>query len=119
MGRRRTDREVYWRDVQTRQLESGLNVASFCRQETISAASFYAWRRKLRQRDAGAAQIRTQVQDRADPGVQLVPVRITAETSVGPVRILLPQGTSIDAPGNIDRRALVELLGALREAQLC
>jgi hypothetical protein len=35
------------------------------------------------------------------------------------VRILLPQGASIDAPGGIDRRALVDLLGALREAQLC
>ena len=108
MGRRRKDRELFWRGVLQRQTESGLSVASFCRQETISAPSFYAWRRKLRERDAVALRSDAQVDEKAEFGGQLFPVRI-----------FLPQGTSIDAPGNMDRRALVELLAALREAQLC
>jgi len=119
MGRRRKDRELYWGNMLERQLDSGLSVASFCRQESISAPSFYAWRRKLSQRDATLAQPRTQAQEVADFGAQLVPVRIASATSPEPVRILLPHGTSIDAPSTIDRRTLVELLGALREAQLC
>jgi len=119
MGRRRKDRELFWRGVLQRQTESGLSVASFCRQETISAPSFYAWRRKLRERDAVALRSDAQVDEKAEFGGQLFPVRIEAGASPAPVRIFLPQGTSIDAPGNMDRRALVELLAALREAQLC
>jgi transposase-like protein len=119
VGQRRRDRELYWRDVLQRQSESGLNVANFCRQESISAASFYAWRRKLRERDAQALRIDAKIDAEANLGAQLLPVRIESGTSPAPVRIFLPQGATIDAPGNLDRRALVDLLGALREAQLC
>ena len=119
VGRRRTDRELYWRGVLQRQGESGLNVASFCRRDSLSAASFYAWSRKLRERDARESRIESQG-DETSPGTQLLPVRIEeAATSSAPVRIFLPQGASLDVPGGMDRRALVELLGALREAQLC
>ena len=119
MGQRRKDRELFWRGVLQRQSESGLNVASFCRQESISAPSFYDWRRKLRDRDAGALGIDRQSDGEANLGVQLLPVEIESGRSPGPVRILLPQGASIDVPGNIDRRTLVDVLGALRETQLC
>lgn len=118
VGQHRSDRELYWRGVLQRQSESGLSVASFCRQESVSAPSFYAWRRKLKERDTRALPIDSR-DDAAQRGVQLLPVRIESSTAPVPVRILLPQGTSIDVPGSIDRRALVELLGALRETQLC
>jgi transposase-like protein len=119
MGPGRKDRELFWRGVLQRQTESGLTVASFCRQESISAPSFYAWRRKLKERDARALEIDPRVDEEANVGAQLLPVRIETGASPAPVRILLPQGASIEAPGSIDRRALVELLGAIREAQLC
>ena len=118
MGRRQ-DRELFWHGVLGRQLASGLNVADFCRQESISAASFYAWRRKLRMRDARAQSNDSRVDGKVDVGAQLLPVRIESGASPAPVRILLPQGASIEASGSIDRRVLVELLGALREAQVC
>jgi transposase-like protein len=118
VGRRRSDRERYWRGVLQRQGESGLSVADYCRQESVSAPSLYAWRRKLRERDAGAQRVDPQ-DGEAIPRAQLLPVRIEAETTSAPVRIFLPQGVSLDVPGSLDRRALVELLGALREAQLC
>lgn len=119
-GRRRADRERYWRGVLHRQVESGLSVACFCRQESISPPSLYAWRRKLRERDAVAQRIDSQ-DGEAIPSAQLLPVRIEAESTAtsAPVRIFLPQGASLDVPCSLDRRALVELLGALREAQLC
>ena len=119
MARRRQDRELFWRGVLQRQMESGLNVARFCRQESISAPSFYDWRRKLRDRDAGALRTDPQGDGEGSLGVQLLPVEIESGRSPGPVRILLPHGASIDVPGNIDRRTLVDLLGALRETQLC
>lgn len=119
MGRRRKDRELYWRSVLERQADSGLSVAQFCRQESVSAPSLYAWKRKLQQQEAGSAAIDSQGAETAPWGAQLVPVRIESGSSPVPVRIALPQGASIDAPSGIDRSALVELLGALREAQLC
>jgi len=117
-GQRRTDRERCWRGVLERQVESGLSVASFCREESISAPSFYAWRRKLRERDVRAQRSASRGGD-ANPGAESLPVRIEAGMPSAPVRIFLPQGASLDVPGSMDRRALVELLGALREAQLC
>lgn len=118
MGKRRTDRELHWRGVLQRQSDSGLSIATFCRQESISAPSFYAWRRKLKERDAGA--LGSGFQERAaSSDAQLLPVRIESGASLAPVRIFLPGGAWIDAPSNMDRRALVELLEALREAQLC
>ena len=119
MGRRRTDRELFWRSVLQRQTDSGLNVARFCRQESISAPSFYAWRRKLKQRDATAQQVDSAVDHEAHQGAHLLPVQIEAGASTALVRILLPQGASIEAPSSMDRRALVELLLAVREAQRC
>ena len=50
MPRRKREREAYWRNVLTRQSKSGLSVATFCRQESIAQASFYSWRRTIRER---------------------------------------------------------------------
>jgi transposase len=47
-----TTAESRWREVLDRQQASGLSVASFCRRRGLSAASLYAWRRRL---SAGAA----------------------------------------------------------------
>lgn len=89
MGQRRQDREAYWRGVLKQQAESGLNIADFCRQESVSAPGFYAWRRKLKERDAADRQKKngraTTVSSR-----QLLPVRIESTAAPVPVRILLP-----------------------------
>lgn len=114
----RSDRASYWREVVDRQSESGLSAASFCRQESLSAASFYAWRRKFQEQESEFPQAAGR-DDETSLRSQLLPVRIEPERSSSPVRIVLPQGASIEAPGGIDRGALVELLGALREAQRC
>ena len=106
MRRERKDRENYWRSVLDRQAESGQSVASFCRQESLSAASFYAWRRKLKGRDV------------AD-GPQLVPVQIAPVPTSAPVRIYLPDGVAIDAPLTIDASALASLVKVLGEADRC
>lgn len=117
MGQRGKDREVYWRGVLQQQAESGLNIAEFCRQQSVSAPGFYAWRRKLKDRDAAKSPKNgraTQVASR-----QLLPVRIESTGSPVPLRILLPQGVSIETPGTIDDGALTRLLRVLREATVC
>lgn len=118
MGQRWKDREEHWRGVLERQAESGLSVAEFCRHESVSAPGFYAWRQKLRERGATGGQqtgrAATTVSSR-----QLLPVHVEAAASAMPLRILLPEGVSIETSASIDEGRLTALLRALREASGC
>jgi hypothetical protein len=40
-------REHYWRQHQLRRHSSGLSIGAYCTRECISAAAFYAWRKRL------------------------------------------------------------------------
>lgn len=40
-------REEYWRQRHQRQRTSGLSIADYCTRECISAAAFYAWKKRL------------------------------------------------------------------------
>lgn len=117
MGQRRKDREAYWRGVLQQQAESDLNIAEFCRQESVSAPGFYAWRRKLKDRDA--AENPTNGRATKASSRQLLPVRIESTGPPVPVRILLPQGVSIETPGTIDDGALTRLVRVVRETTVC
>ena len=47
-------REQQWRERIARHAVGGMSVAAFCKQEGVSAATFYEWRRRLRQPDGRA-----------------------------------------------------------------
>ncbi|MGV1014718.1 MAG: IS66 family insertion sequence element accessory protein TnpA [Methyloceanibacter sp.] len=117
MGHRRQESAAYWRGILERQIESGLSVAGFCRQEAVSAPSFYAWRRKLQEPDRAAREAPRNTATAVS--TRLLPVRIAAGAATTSVRVFLPQGVSIDAPSSIDPSALAALVGALREARGC
>ncbi len=40
-------REHFWRQHHLRQHSSGLSISEYCTRECISAAAFYAWRKRL------------------------------------------------------------------------
>ena len=44
------NKEAFWRGEMDRQADSGLSIASWCRQNQISSSLFYHWRRTLRLR---------------------------------------------------------------------
>ena len=46
-----------WRGIIQRQVERGVSVSVFCREENVPQASFYHWRRKLREEN-GFAEVR-------------------------------------------------------------
>jgi hypothetical protein len=102
MERRASDqRRRYWRDVVARQRRSGLSVAAFCRQQQVSPAAFYDWKRRL----AGEMTARsTEVSFVPLPLDQAVPPR-AAEFS-----LRLPNGVEVTVPGNFDEAALKRLL---------
>lgn len=116
MGRRREARELHWRNILQQQAESGLSIAKFCRQESISAPSFYLWRRKLKERETEGCSKKHPVSAKTISGTHLLPVRIESSGPPESVRVLLPQGMAIDAPSRIDPNALADLIRVLREA---
>jgi hypothetical protein len=115
----RKDRELHWRGVLQRQAESGLNVAEFCRRNSISGPSFYSWKRKLKERDAGLPQENQPTRSQTVSAGQLLPVRIESTDPPEPMRILMPRGLSLDVPSGTDPSVLTDLLRALRETHLC
>ena len=50
MSRRRSQQT--WRELVTRQVDSGLSVQVFCERERLNVNTFYGWRSKLRTRMA-------------------------------------------------------------------
>ena len=52
IGRERRS-ESAWREIVSRQAESGLSVQAFCEREGIKAASLYGWRARLQRKAQG------------------------------------------------------------------
>lgn len=125
MASQRAERRNYWTEILNRQAASGLSVAAFCRRESISQPSFYAWRRKLAQGGPDAVQRRPSNQpDETDstgnPEAQrFVPVRIEEVSPPAALTICLPQGIRIEVPRGVDPPTLVSILAALAEARPC
>ena len=94
-----------WRQRFQRFEHSGLSAVAFCAKEGVSTATFYAWRQRLRQQNAGQV-------GPADGATRLVPVRLLP--AAAPVEVVLPGGLVLRlTPGcDIDFvRALVATLG--------
>lgn len=95
--RRRTFSIAQWRKIFQEQRASGLAVAAFCRRAKLPPASFYTWRRKLR--DAvGFAE------------VKIAPEQ-AGETSG--IELRLPGQRCIVVRPGFDRQTLLDLLAAL------
>lgn len=89
-NQRSVEKEEFWRLAVAEQHQSGLTVSEFCRQQSLSQPSFYAWRRKLIQRDQHATT--------DSPLVPVTVVSDPAETVTGKpsLKIRLPGGIIID-----------------------
>jgi transposase len=96
-----------WQQRLERFHRSGLTVPAFCDREGISAASFYAWRRRL-QYDPSPPASNTP---------RLVPVRLIPPAARAPVELLLPSGLVLRLPPDTDLRWLRQVLDLLGVAQ--
>ena len=50
--KRSVNKEELWRLLVEEQRQCGLSIRAFCRRKAVSEPSFYAWRKKLQERDA-------------------------------------------------------------------
>jgi hypothetical protein len=101
-------REQYWQRWIQLWETSGLTVPEFCARHRLSPPSFYAWRRKLHQRDAAATAF--------------VPVRIVPDqppASPTPIEVVLTDGRRLRVASGFDPATLRQLLAVLAEAPPC
>ena len=77
-----------WQRRMARFQKTQRSVATFCREEGVSAASFYQWRKKLARR-------KPETEGAADAASRFAPVRLVASAGVC---VQLPGGTQLNIP---------------------
>ncbi len=104
-GKRRSDREQFWRKTVAAWEKSGQSVRAFCSSRELQEPSFYSWRRTLRERD------RQQPATKRLP--KFVPLRVVSDPIL---EVVLPSGLVVRAPAGIDPDTVATLIAALRSA---
>lgn len=113
MARRKSaEKALRWREILRRQADSGGSVREYCASEGISEASFYAWRKRLREpvkngRQPPVASRRQQ----SDDGPLFVPVKLLE--NVPALEIIHPLGYRIQLAGEVDPIALRHVIDTL------
>jgi transposase-like protein len=110
----RGEKAAEWRERFDRFHRSGTSVAQFCRDEGISAPSFYSWRRKLgRKAAASAGSFRNAGVVAESRHGSFVPVRVLGGLNLsGQITAELPGGTRLTIPLS-DPQALQVAITAL------
>ena len=95
-------REDYWRARIAEQEQSGTPVGRFCREQRLTEASFYGWRKRFRK----AAPVRFAVVERG---------RMPQPCATEPVlELVLNSGERLRIGAGVDAAALRTVLAALR-----
>jgi len=109
-----TDQKQFWQMVLDTFRSSGLSVRQFCKQEGLSEASFYAWRKKLsKSQKSGMDNEQTPPEPESFIQVPVVP----SESSC--LELVLASSHVLRIPSDIPRAFLTDVLSALRQAKLC
>jgi len=121
ISNRSTEKEQFWRLALDEQRRSGISAKAFCQQQGLSVPSFYAWRRKIQQREERSA-----IADRGDQH-RLVPVTVvaagrrgaTANASphAGRIEIVTPDGFTLRVDRSAGATEITELLRAILSCQ--
>ena len=110
-----SEKELRWREILTRQADSGLSVRKFCAVEGVSEPSFYAWRKKLRERNDDGRQLRTSKCRGESPDRRglFVPLKLLDATAT--LEIVHPLGYRIQLSGEVNPVALRQVIEVLDE----
>jgi hypothetical protein len=109
-------KQRYWLDLISRWQRSDVTVRDFCDRNGVSEASFFAWRRVLRERG-----LLSEDDDAAPTGVgvpggpRFVPVVVAGADSAGAcLEVVLGDGLCVRVPVGFDADTLAQLLDVLR-----
>jgi hypothetical protein len=102
-----------WRKLIKQQRESGLAVSVYCRERGISAASMFAWRRRLR--PASGLSVDPQAGSPTFKPVTVVPETLgrSAEQPDGAIELRLRGGRHLIMRRGFDHQLLAELVQAM------
>jgi len=116
--KRSADKEVFWRLLVEQQRRCGVSIRAFCEQNAISQPSFYAWRKKLRNRDAKKA-------GKSDRNLRLIPVDVVNPTDENapsrdkmksPLEIFTPRGFTLRFDRDTTPETISRLLHVLAQS---
>jgi hypothetical protein len=94
-------RGEYWRELIAQQEQSDLTIHAFCAQQGVTEASFYHWRKQLR--------------NSAPVCFALVEHSVDSLRRNAPVEVLLPSGERLQIAPGADATTLRMVLAVLRE----
>jgi transposase-like protein len=94
-------RREYWQELVSQQEQSGLSVYAFCKQRDVTEASFYNWRKQLR--------------NNTGVGFALVDAQGKADKPKAPVELVLATGDRVQIAPGADAETVRMVIGVLRE----
>ena len=97
--------EQFWRETLAAWEKSGQSARAFCASRELEEASFYGWRRTLRERDRRRPL--------GHQGATFVPLRVVPEAVW---EVVLPTGLVVRVPPGADAPSVATLVAALRTA---
>jgi transposase-like protein len=109
------EKELRWREIVDRQAKSGLSIREFCAKAGVSQPSFYAWRKKFRERENERAQARKPrcSPDEPDNGDLFVPLQLVESSAA--LEVVHPTGYRVRVIGNVNPIALRHVIEVLDE----
>ncbi len=120
---RRGDRDVrkeqFWRRALARWRGSGLSVRSYCAENGLSEASFYAWRRTVAERDQEGTRPtgrRPRTHRRRASRPTFLPVHVVPTSPTAPIEIVLRNGRILRLAVDVDPHIVGSLLALLDDS---
>lgn len=115
MARRSSEeKRAFWQTAVQLHRQSGLSVREFCQREGLSQASFFAWRRKLRQQ-ATQTQSEQSSDGQPEQSPRLVPVRLLGGGDAAPVEVVSPNGLVLRVRDDAATENVRRVLGLMQE----
>jgi transposase-like protein len=111
-GKKNTEKELGWRRLLDRQAGSGLSIREYCAKEGISQPSFYAWRKRFRDRDSvGRRGSKPSSSEKANVSSEFIPLRLRDSASA--LVLIHPLGYQVRVTGEVNLTALRQVLEVL------
>ena len=109
----RADKAARWREILSRQAGSGLSIRQFCAREGVSEPSFFAWRKKLGERENDDTRTRKsrRGRDKTGNGRLFVPLKLF--DSVEALEVIHPLGYRIRVTGDFSPHVLQQVIEVL------
>jgi hypothetical protein len=104
-----TDQRQFWQMVLDTCKESDLSIAAFCKKEGISVAAYYYWRKKL---------VGSHPKSNRKTPPAFIEVALP-QSNAAVLELVLSSGNTLRINPGADNKMLLDVLSALRRADLC